>query len=87
MKTVGCEVYHGQGGKHVASPQKSNLIKRPPPALCLRCHTKERDATFSYREKLQLFPVQKTRSNKSELYEIPGYITFITVKQCAVSLL
>lgn len=39
LKDVQCEVCHGPGSKHVASPQdKSLIVGAPPPSLCESCH-------------------------------------------------
>lgn len=52
MKTIGCEVCHGPGIKHIVSPSEEKLIKRPVAALCLRCHTQDRDNNFDYLRKI-----------------------------------
>ena len=39
LKNVQCEVCHGPGSKHVASPAKVKMpIERPQPDSCLACH-------------------------------------------------
>ena len=52
MKTVGCEVCHGRGQKHIGSPRRNKQTKRPTPALCIGCHTGERDSNFNYNKKI-----------------------------------
>ena len=52
FRAVGCEVCHGPGKKHISAPKTNILVQHPQLAVCLRCHTPERDTTFDYQKKL-----------------------------------
>jgi hypothetical protein len=52
LQQVGCEVCHGPGQLHVSGPGTDTIIRKPPVAICLRCHTEERDDSFNYERKL-----------------------------------
>lgn len=52
LKTISCEVCHGPGINHIVSPSEEKLIRRPAAALCLRCHTQDRDNNFDYLKKI-----------------------------------
>lgn len=48
LQGVGCEMCHGAGGEHMASPRSSNIVKVPPIANCMACHDEAHDAVFSH---------------------------------------
>jgi predicted CXXCH cytochrome family protein len=53
MAGVQCEVCHGSGSQHAASPTKKNIIKESGAALCRQCHTEGQDAGFNYAAKVK----------------------------------
>lgn len=53
LQQVGCEVCHGPGKAHAASQDSSLVSRKPAPAICLRCHTPERDEEFNYANDLE----------------------------------
>lgn len=54
LQQVGCESCHGNGQRHANAPGRFSVIRRPPPAICLQCHTEERDHSFNYEQKIKL---------------------------------
>ena len=54
LRQVGCEVCHGPGKKHAASQDPSQISRKPAAAICLRCHTPDRDEEFNYGNDLEL---------------------------------
>ena len=48
LQQVGCEVCHGPGKNHAASQESSAISRKPDIAICLRCHTSERDEKFNF---------------------------------------
>ena len=48
LQQVGCEICHGPGKLHAASQEPSAISRIPAAAICLRCHTPERDEDFNY---------------------------------------
>jgi hypothetical protein len=53
LANVQCEICHGPGGDHVASPSRANIEKSPPESTCLECHNPEHSDAFVYAEKLR----------------------------------
>jgi predicted CXXCH cytochrome family protein len=51
MAGVQCEVCHGPGSQHAASPTKKNIIRESGASLCRQCHTEGQDAGFNYEAK------------------------------------
>jgi len=39
LRHVQCEMCHGPGSAHAASPTRLNIRREPPPAACFECHT------------------------------------------------
>jgi len=54
LQQVGCEVCHGPGRKHAASQESSAISRKPDRAICLRCHTSERDEKFDYKNDIEM---------------------------------
>lgn len=52
LQGVGCETCHGPSRKHSKNPE-SVLPANPDQAVCLQCHTDQRDKNFIYPEKIQ----------------------------------
>jgi Cytochrome c554 and c-prime len=52
LANVQCEVCHGPGGRHVASPAKDNIRRQVPEQVCLECHTPDHSDHFVYTERL-----------------------------------
>lgn len=55
LRNVQCEVCHGPGSKHVASPEDdTTIVAKPSPSLCLDCHhpphVEQFDATAKMKE-------------------------------------
>ena len=48
LQQVGCEICHGPGKSHAASQDPAAISRLPSAAVCLRCHTPERDEDFNY---------------------------------------
>jgi predicted CXXCH cytochrome family protein len=53
MAGVQCEVCHGPGSDHVASPAKKNIIKKTDVEVCRQCHTVKQDPGFDYAAKVK----------------------------------
>ncbi|MBW2466469.1 MAG: hypothetical protein JRF02_04135 [Deltaproteobacteria bacterium] len=53
LQQVGCEVCHGPGITHIAGQDPAKISRKPEPAVCLRCHTPERDEEFNYANDLE----------------------------------
>jgi predicted CXXCH cytochrome family protein len=53
MAGVQCEVCHGPGGEHVASPVLKKMAKESDTALCRQCHTEGQDPGFNYEVKVK----------------------------------
>ncbi|MDB4994872.1 MAG: Cytochrome c family protein [Myxococcaceae bacterium] len=54
LENVGCEVCHGPGSKHAASPKKVAIpIAKPQPDACLACHHPPHVHTFDAKQKMQ----------------------------------
>ena len=49
LKNPACEVCHGQGGRHVASQQASDIVGNPSLDTCRKCHDPRRVEEFRYR--------------------------------------
>ncbi len=62
---VGCEACHGPGGNHRG---RGNVVRRPPPGVCVRCHRGFHDEpSFDYREalrRLECGGVKKTEGER-----------------------
>jgi hypothetical protein len=55
LEDVGCEVCHGPGSKHVASPtDQAKIIGHPDPAKCLECHHPPHVEGFDPAEKMHV---------------------------------
>jgi hypothetical protein len=52
LQAVGCEVCHGPGLAHAATPENVKSRRKVDEKICISCHTKERDPLFDYRQKL-----------------------------------
>jgi len=52
LGNVQCEVCHGPGGEHVASPASTNIRRLVPERVCLECHNPDHSDHFVYSEKL-----------------------------------
>ncbi len=52
LRSVGCEVCHGPGKKHIRAPKTNTLTRQPLPVVCLKCHTPKRDDSFDYKKKI-----------------------------------
>lgn len=52
FQLVGCETCHGAGKIHASDPSRETITRLPSAAVCLRCHTEDRDNTFDYRKKI-----------------------------------
>lgn len=52
LQSVGCETCHGSGKKHSISPRRFKLLRIPGQKICLGCHTKDHDNSFTYSIKL-----------------------------------
>jgi cytochrome c554/c'-like protein len=52
LANVQCEVCHGAGGAHAASPAKDNIRRAVPAKVCLECHTPDHSDHFVYEERL-----------------------------------
>jgi len=48
LQQVGCELCHGPGKIHAATQDPAAISRIPAAAICLRCHTPERDEEFNY---------------------------------------
>ncbi len=51
MSGVQCEVCHGPGSDHVASPTVKTIVKESGAELCRECHTTGQDPGFNYETK------------------------------------
>ncbi len=51
-QTIGCEVCHGPGKKHLLAPDHVTPNRLPPEEICTQCHTPEHDNNFNYQKKL-----------------------------------
>ena len=54
LANVQCEVCHGPGAEHVASPSISNIQRQVSEKICLECHNPEHSDHFVYAERLPL---------------------------------
>ena len=52
LQQVGCETCHGPGREHSKDKGNESIIRQPAAAICLGCHTEERDDTFNYEKDL-----------------------------------
>lgn len=52
LRAVGCEVCHGPALAHANAPSEVKPRRLAPAAVCLSCHTDDRDLLFDYRQKL-----------------------------------
>ncbi len=52
LANVQCEVCHGPGGEHAATPHKENIRRAVPAPVCLECHTPDHSDHFVYEERL-----------------------------------
>ena len=48
LRDVGCEVCHGAGSAHVASPGTSDIARETDERLCIACHNEEHSDLFQY---------------------------------------
>ncbi len=53
MAGVQCEVCHGPGSGHMASPTTKNIVRTSGAALCRQCHTQGQDPGFDYDAKVK----------------------------------
>ena len=53
MAGVQCEVCHGAGSIHIASPIAKNITKKSDAELCRKCHTQGQDPGFDYEVKVK----------------------------------
>lgn len=49
MANVNCEICHGPGADHIASPTRTRIRLKPEERTCLECHNSEHDDDFDYR--------------------------------------
>jgi hypothetical protein len=54
LANVQCEVCHGAGGAHVASPAVARMERVPPESTCLECHNPQHSDAFVYSEKIRM---------------------------------
>lgn len=54
FQTISCESCHGAGKLHVNNPQANPLPARPDKAICIRCHTPDRNPDFNYEKNIKL---------------------------------
>ena len=66
LRQVGCEVCHGPGRTHVVSQKNSDISRKPAIAICLRCHTSERDEMFNYENDIEKIACPASGFVKSE---------------------
>jgi len=52
LANVQCEICHGPGAAHAASPSKDNIHREVPATVCLECHTPDHSDHFVYEERL-----------------------------------
>lgn len=52
LANVQCEICHGPGAAHAASPTRSNITRQVPAAVCAQCHTPDHSVGFVYADKL-----------------------------------
>lgn len=52
LQAVGCEVCHGPALAHANAPSEVKPRRLAPAAVCLSCHTDDRDLLFDYQQKL-----------------------------------
>ena len=52
LQSVGCEACHGPGLAHADTPDKVKPHRKVEENTCVACHSKERDSTFDYQQKL-----------------------------------
>jgi hypothetical protein len=50
-QTVGCEVCHGPGDRHLLSQGKEKPVRIPSEEICTKCHTPDRDNNFDFLKK------------------------------------
>ena len=50
-QTIGCEVCHGPGDRHLLSRGEEKPIRIPPEEICTKCHTPDRDNNFDFPKK------------------------------------
>jgi Cytochrome c554 and c-prime len=53
LQQVGCEICHGPGKNHADLQLSTAILRKPDIAICLRCHTAERDENFNYINDIQ----------------------------------
>ncbi|MCP4343244.1 MAG: hypothetical protein GY799_31315 [Desulfobulbaceae bacterium] len=51
-QTIGCEVCHGPGKRHLFSPDDVSPVRLPAYDICIQCHSPDRDSNFDYQKKL-----------------------------------